>query len=269
MKRYLLYILVFFTITSCEELYDLEPAEETPDLIVVDGIITNEKTRHEIKISLPSASINVENEPVKGAIVFISNEDTTFLLSESNSKPGVYLTDSIRCYTGKNYQLSISYKGQSYLAITKMIPVSPFVPLTFAKKNSTENLYYALPYLGSEEPAMFEIIADWRHIGPMNENDTIMMARILYYNLKTIDVPEVFAAGQETVFFPAGTIITEKKYSLNDTHAAFLRSLLLESAWTGGNFDATHANLLTNLSDGAIGYFGACNVLVDTIYVTP
>ena len=90
-------------------------------------------------------------------------------------------------------------------------------------------------------------------------------ARLLYYTLPTIDVSEIFAPGIQTIYFPSGTYITEKKYSITREHAEYIRALLLESKWQGGLFDTEHANLPTNMSNGAIGFFGACGV--NTIYL--
>ena len=53
----------------------------------------------------------------------------------------------------------------------------------------------------------------------------------------------------------------QRKYSLSPQHEEFIRSLLVETQWHGGNFDIEEGNVHTNLSEGALGFFGACSVI--------
>jgi hypothetical protein len=92
---------------------------------------------------------------------------------------------------------------------------------------------------------------------------------MLFYTLPTLDVSEIFAPEMEKILFPGGTIITERRYSLTPGHAEFIRELMLETNWTGGLFSLANSNVMTNLSDGAIGYFGACSVTSLSLTVTP
>jgi hypothetical protein len=87
--------------------------------------------------------------------------------------------------------------------------------------------------------------------------------------LPTLDVSQIFSPEMEKVSFPAGTIINERRYSLTPEHAEFFRELLLETNWTGGLFSLSNANVITNLTEGAIGYFGVCSVTSLSLTVTP
>jgi len=111
------------------------------------------------------------------------------------------------------------------------------------------------------ESALYLIESDWTELTGF---DTIPPERkrtlSYFYTLNTVDANELFAPAKEAVYFPKGTKISMKKYSLTDEHAEFMRSMLFETEWTGGLFDANHANVKTNLSEGALGFFGACSV---------
>jgi hypothetical protein len=74
----------------------------------------------------------------------------------------------------------------------------------------------------------------------------------------------VFAPNSQNINFPMGTVLIQRRYSLTDEHATFIRSLLLETAWQGGLFNTASANITTNLSQGAVGFFGACGVVEKT-----
>jgi hypothetical protein len=56
---------------------------------------------------------------------------------------------------------------------------------------------------------------------------------------------------------------------LNPDHAEFIRSLLSETSWQGGVFSSVPSNVKTNLSDGAVGYFGVCDVETKFLTVIP
>ena len=119
------------------------------------------------------------------------------------------------------------------------------------------------------EDAMYELFFDWSKVNgydSLEYNDNHFLGYA--YTLKTIDINEIFAAKKENAIFPLGTIITEKKYSLTPEHAKFIRAMLSETEWNGNVFEASPANLPTNLSNGAIGFFGGCEVVVDTLVVT-
>jgi len=113
---------------------------------------------------------------------------------------------------------------------------------------------------------MYEVLLDWSHVAGYGAQGT---ARLLSFAFNTLDVGQVFPPEKEKVWFPAGTIVIVRKYSLTDEFAAYLRALAMETQWHGGYFDEASANLPTNLSAGAIGYFAASSVLADTLIVAP
>jgi hypothetical protein len=130
--------------------------------------------------------------------------------------------------------------------------------------NENDNKYHLtrvpFPY-NPTLSAMYEVQLDWSSVpGYENQNPDSCKAKVYYYTLPTLDVSELFAPGIEKVTFPAGTVIIERRYSLTDEHAAFLRAVLLETTWQGGYFNTASANIPTNLSTGAMGFFGACGV---------
>ena len=112
---------------------------------------------------------------------------------------------------------------------------------------------------------MYEILLDWSAVpGFEQQNPDSCKAVLYYYTLPTIEVSQVLAPTLEKVTFPKGTLITERRYSLTDEHAAYFRALLLETTWSGGFFNTASANVPTNLSTGALGFFGACGVTEKT-----
>ena len=233
------------------------------DVLIVDGLITNELKPHYVKLSKPSSQLNAPIMWVSGAQVSVSDGDTSYVFNETLDSAGLYLSDStFSAVIGKEYKLTILFNNKTYTALTSMVPVTPFESLTYReyddhvyKIDSISRTY------NSEDYAMWEIMIDWSHLPQFDTiiNDT-SKARLLYYTLPTIDINQMFSPVKENVYFPLGAIITERKYSLTYEHSLFIRSLMCETNWRGGYFDVAHANVITNLSEGAMGYFGACTV---------
>ncbi len=272
MKKLFIYI-VFFSLLSCQKQSDWEIKTQSVDAIIVDGTISSENRIQSIHITHPITSLNEFPVPVTGATVLINDGDSVYQLNEQSLNPGFYLSNSkFLGVEGRQYTLIINYNNKIFTAKSFMLPSVTFHPLSYAK-NENDELYHidkVNTSFNASQYAMWEIFLDWSFLPAyQNQNPTDCKARLLYYTLPTLDVSEVLAPQQQHITFPIGTIITEKRYSLNPEHAAYFRALLSETTWTGGLFDSSHANLPTNLSIGALGFFAACGVSSLSITVVP
>jgi hypothetical protein len=266
-------LFIFFTIQfiSCEMATSWEISPGINDFIVVNGQITNEKKEHIVTIYSPVDQLNKIPKPIYWASVSIFDGDSLYHLNNDYSNPGRYTTiNNFRAVINKTYTLFITLSGQNYFASTTMLPVSQFNPLKY-RYDETKQMFLVdsvTEAFNNNESAMYEIMINWAQV---QGYDTIPSesknAVLYYYTLSTLDVSEVFKPQREQVYFPAGTTIIERKYSLTKQQAKFIRSLLLETEWRGGLFDVTQGNITTNLSNGAVGYFGASSVLEKTIIV--
>ncbi|PCH67155.1 MAG: hypothetical protein COC01_06405 [Bacteroidetes bacterium] len=271
MKKHTLYILALVFLSSCEEKTDWELKSEDDNRIVVDGMITNERTAHIVRLSKPVSEMNEAASVVSGALVSIGDGDTTYSLIETPDSSGIYITDSsVIGVSGKQYKLTIFYNNNTDTATAEMVPVTPFTPLSYYL-NTNDSLYRigSINDVYDSEPSMWLVLMDWSHVKGYELLDySSNHAKLMAYTFSSIDVNQIFSPGKESISFPEGTIIVEKKFSLTEEHADFLRALVSETNWRGGFFDVSTANLPTNLSEGAIGYFGASTVIVDTIVVS-
>jgi len=264
MRKYIcmIFILIFFT--NCERKENWILDTQSTDLIVVDAIITSERKEHIICINHPVEKLNEEPLPVAGATVLINDEDSVYYLTEKPVNSGRYVTSPyFFCRLNKNYKLLINFEDKVYTAKTYMVAGDKFEILEY-EKNSFDNLYH-IKWVASQfdfkDPAMWEVLLDWSKApGYIQANPDTCRARLLFYTLPTVDVSQIFAPEIEKVYFPLGTIINQRRYSLNPEHAEFIRTLLSETSWQGGLFSSVPANIYTNLSEGAVGFFGACEV---------
>lgn len=273
MKQLFFSFLIFFLFVSCEKRTDWPLHTQNTNVIVVDGIITNQSQIHTVNINYPVSQLNEVPIPVTGAIVSIVMEDSTIILTEQPVNSGKYLTDSnFFGQTGKNYTLIINYENKVYTAKTYMVNGYSYLPnLEFVKNNENDLFYlkWDISQYNAQKASMWEILFDWSKVNGYTQQDPdSCKARLLFYTLPSLDVSEIFAPEVEKVYFPSGTIVNLRRFSLNPEHSEFIRSLLSETTWQGGIFSSTPANVNTNLSEGATGYFGACE-LVSIFQIVP
>jgi len=267
----ILFIFCAIQFISCEMATNWKISPDKNDFIVVNGQITNEKKEHIVTIYSPADQLNKIPKPISWGYVSIFDGDSLFYLNNDYSNPGRYKTNAnFRAVINKTYTLMINVSGQNYFASTTMLPVSQFNPLKY-KYDETKQMFLidsVTEAFNINESAMYEIMINWEQVQGYDTIPAELKNAVLYYyTLSTLDVSEVFKPQKEQVYFPAGTTIIERKYSLTKQQAKFIRSLLLETEWRGGLFDVTQGNITTNLSNGAVGYFGASSVLEKTITV--
>jgi len=257
-----LFVLLFFM--GCVKKTDWTFPDEAPVLMVVDGLLTDREEVQEIRLTRPVAGLNEIPEPVAGAVVVLSTDDSTWIMQEDSSESGSYLTPGVfRAQAGKTYTLQIFHEGSVFSAQAAMEAGRFFDELVYVK-NEGDDLYHiewVADAFSPTEPAMWEVLIDWSHLPAYATADSARChARLLFYTLPTLDVSEIFAPVVETTTFPVGSLITEVRYSLTTQHAAYVRELLLETTWQGSLFPTANANVSTNLSAGGAGYFGVCGV---------
>lgn len=257
---------------GCEKATETDYKNIPPDVIVVDGIITNEQKAQMVRLTHPVVNPNDTPLPVAGAVVMIYDADSVWNLSESPTNPGYYYSPVwFLPVVGRTYTLLINTDDKSLTAKAVMTKPFAFFKARYAKGNN--DLYHILPASNPYNPnraAMYKVNLDWSFLPSYREqNPEDCKAVVFYYTLPTLDVNEILAPTSETVWFPAGTHVVETRYSLSDEHAAFIRAMLLNTTWNGGLFDGDQASLPTNLNDGGVGFFGACGVATRTFFVLP
>ena len=258
---------------SCEEQTEWELDTNVPKVIVVEGVLTNERKAHEIRISRPMTDPNGIPQPVSGALVVIYEINPTGDFTAHRVRqiqPGRYITDTtLRAEFFKLYQLYILYQGQEYRGDSYMVRVDSLKPLKYQQIPGRE-FWYELILQESNNPSMVEINLNWGHLpGFRNLPREETRASIIYYTVKSIDVNKIFKPAKERVPFPVGTRAYRRQYSMNQWQEDFVRSLMAETEWRGGLFDVQPGNVRTNLSAGAVGYFSVSQVVADTTPIAP
>jgi hypothetical protein len=190
------------------------------------------------------------------------------LLNESS--PGIYRTvPTYRAVFNRAYYLVILHEGKEYSAGSFLVPVRPLEDLSYRQAPSNPG-WYTFNLRETQDPSMVEIWLDWSHLpGFRDQPVENTRARIVYYTVHSIDVNKMFRPDKQDVYFPVGTKVIRKKYSMNQFQEDFVRTLMAETEWRGGLFDVQPGNVQTNLSEGAVGYFSVSQALTDSLFFIP
>jgi hypothetical protein len=248
---------------SCEEEFDAPLSTKDTNLLIVEGILTNENKNHLVKLSLPYAQSNGESLPASGAAVYVFEDTTAIVLTEFPAASGHYYTPVRRAVFGKVYTLYIQYRGMEYFAQDSPTPVQPLPTLRY----SQEGMRYTLSLSPAEsDPNYIEHFITWENTSACSDGDSCK-GKVVFYDLKTIDVNEIYKPDKAPFYFPTQSLIIRRKYSLSPAYKTFLRSMLSETEWRGGVFDVQRSDVTTNLSKGARGFFAVCSIVSDTTVV--
>ena len=260
LRRVISILMLAFLGTSCEETVEVSLPFEDAELIAVEAIITNENINHWVRLSLPYQQINGRSVGVRGAVVTITDGTSTIALSELDS--GKYVTPKMRFVSGATYTLTINYNGKQYSATDKSVPVEPLNPFSVTKSDDGNRLNL---FNTGSQPNYIVYYIDWTTSAACTA--PACRAQLIHYDLKTVDSNEIFKPGKEDFFFPSPATVVRRKFSVSPAYRSYLRSMLSETEWRGSVFDIQRDNAATNLSDGAIGFFGVCTVLSDTVKI--
>lgn len=259
----ILTLLIFCGIFSCEEAVDRPIAAKDTGLLVVEGVITNERKNHNITLTLPYKTQNGVAPPATGALLKLSVDSISYHLTEFPQGSGKYYTPVMRAVTGKTYTLTIEYMGKRYTAKDGSVPVEPLNKLQYQKTGDQYSLLY---HPTGSTSNFIEYAISWKNTAACL-SDSTCEGKIVYYDLKTIDVNELFKPLKENFTFPPNSIVVRKKYSVSQAYKVFLRGMLSETEWRGSLFDIDRANVPTNLSQGAAGFFAVSTVVSDTTII--
>ncbi|MBP5502350.1 MAG: DUF4249 family protein [Bacteroidales bacterium] len=259
----------FLFFTDCVHKYDFYLDHPKDTTIVIEGMITNENKRQTISVSQMAGYADNHRQPISKAMVAVTaSNDSTYYYFEDTLNLGTYVSEyPFVGVSGNIYYLNVKVNGTTYTAESNMLPVSPPEKITFVRNvTGMMSIKHVAESFVADNPAMYRLDLDWSGVEGYKEYDPkLTKARLYYYSLTSVDVSQLFAPKTEKTEFPEGTMVIERKYSIDRDYELFLRSLLSETKWCGGYFDEAHGNLHTNITNGA-GFFAACTVAIDTVY---
>ena len=264
MKKYLFFLAaIALFASSCTERIDLDLNNQEFQRVVVDGWFTNQAKAHEVKITLTSDYFVNEAAPAaRGATVSITDGVNTFQLTEE--EPGIYRTEpTVAGEIGKTYTLNVEYEGESYTASHLLDTVSAIdsVDSKIAVDEFTgeiEEDYRALFLFTQELPGLGNHYM-WR-IWKNGELQTDTLREVQFVQDDLVDGNYIYNWEFEWLEADQGDVVYVEQHAISEEIFDGFLAVMLETDWRGGIFDSPPANVSTNMSGGALGFFVASGV---------
>jgi len=262
MKTILPILSLAFVLVSCEDIIEIDLDSIEPKL-VIEGCINDQDGPCSIKLSKTGDYFEPGIYPaVSGAVVSVTDEygfETEF----EESEPGLYSSESLEVFENRSYSLLVQSNGEEYMAegtIPHKVGIDSLsydIPPSFYEFDEG---YMLTCYLQDpvEYRNYYRLIV-YKKGDPKNSEGTKYI-----FNDDFMNGNMIFMPWEQEAFFPEDTVVVELQTLDKSTYDYYftLNSL------SGGMFAASNpANPETNLSNDALGYFGAYTVSSETIVI--
>ncbi len=279
MKKTFFIPIILLALASCTERIDIE-LDETYTRLVVFGNLTTDTTRHFVELSTTTSYYYNEAPPsVSGALVEISDDDgQQVLLTEV--APGKYATTAdYFALPGKEYTLRVELQEEInghriYTATSKVMPIYPIdsIGLIYQPDWGEKGFYEVTCYYQDPLTRDFYMFNIFKN-GDML-TDTISNRFITnddFYNgnyTNGIGVGYLDQANEREELKPGDTI-TFQACSITEDYFNFIWTLQQETGFSTPLFSGPPANVKSNVSNGAAGFFAAYGVAYSSTVFLP
>lgn len=296
-NRFILFFFLLIPVSGCIEEF-IPKTEETKELLVVEGLITNQNRSYKIKLSksMPLGRALVR-KPVRSAKVTITDDrNITATLKETD--PGVYSTDStkFRGIVGRKYALQIESTGFVYS--TDYIEMKPVPPIdsvywekVFIKQSDVPGLIEegCKIYLDTHDPSRkclfyrWEYEETWEYQIPYRvpngvcwrteRSEKIMIKNTSVYNQARVTKFPLSFITNETDRLKVKYSILVKQYSLNADEYRFWEKVQNVSENVGSLYDIIPMTIQGNIKcktrpeEIVLGYFSVSAVTEQRIFI--
>lgn len=256
---FLTLIATAYLFTSCQKVIQLDLGSSVP-LLVIQGNVYDVAGPYEIRIS-KTVNFDTPNiyPAVTNAIVTISdNKGNSEELSQSSA--GTYVTSTLRGMPGRTYNLTVNVDGKAYTASSYMregvhidsvyfrnaiFGRRKLVALKFNNPSGQEYFYRVIHFVNDKQADGFNVFSE----------NTSKVDTISYSFMATNSTPTV-----ANPLLVKGDIISVWLECVDKGVFEYFRTANSE-----GGQNASPANPVSNITNGALGYFSACSVSKDSI----
>jgi hypothetical protein len=244
---------------SCEDVIDVNLNSSSPS-IIIEGKITSEDKPAEVTVSRSVDYFSAGVVPkVSNAKVTITT-DNVYTEQLKQYDPGRYLGYQTVGFPGESFKLEVEVDGVTYSAKTTMpmLVVIDTLIVSYSEKTLGSEAGYEVYMNFTDPPAEenFYKIEVYRNGKLFPDEKTIRLRSDKYSDGKQVSVG-LNGFQSNGVRFAKNDRILVKLYSMDKMVYEHLKTLnaITESGF--GSSSSTPANPITNLSNGALGYFGA------------
>ena len=266
MKPVLIFFSLIILLTSCENVIEIDLDYMKPKL-VIEGVINDFDNQCMIKLSKTTDYFNQKTNPTVSDAVITLTENGGTTANFTEFEPGIYLGKSVRAKSNTNYTLNILSEGNKYIANVTIPQKVNIDSLTF--RYNSESIFYEVGYVVScyfSDPGEFR---NFYRLKTYNINDRTKAKNSKdLYNDDLFNGNRVELIWSYDVYQQLDTVVVEL-YSLDVQTYDYFKTLFPISGGAEMMSMTTPANPNTNISNGALGYFGAYTVSRDTIIIPP
>jgi hypothetical protein len=260
-------IMPLLTLHSCQKVINVDLNNAAPR-IVIEGLVNDRRGPYNVLISRSGSYFDQPVLPtVSGATVVITdNAGTIDTLKETFS--GVYMTLKTRGIPGRTYTLKVLADNMEYTGTSTILNHVVIDSLKLVKSdiqrfdfggNDPGKIHYEIHCFFKDPPEKnYYRVRVFR-------NDSVNTAAYRLYDDQYTNgqVTELRVSNAE-----AGSTYRIDLESLDKSTFGYYRTLA-DLIYTNPIFGSTPANPNTNLSNGALGFFGAYAVSSKNLYVSP
>lgn len=260
------FIILSCLLSGCQKVINIDLNEASPRM-VIEGLVTDHPGPYLVTISKSGSYFNEPVlPPVTGALVIITdNAGTTDTLKETSA--GMYVTSRLQGVPGRTYSLTVVYDNTEYTGSSTMHRHVEIDSLKL-KKSDSQGFGFGG---NNKDKVRVDIHCFFKDPDEKNfyrvksfTNDTTRVGNYRLYD-------DQYTNGEETDLrvgrTSAGETNRYELYSLDKSTYEYYRTLS-DLLHTNPIFGSTPANPVSNISNRALGYFGAAAISQKTILIT-
>jgi hypothetical protein len=297
-KSYLLVLVLPLLIQIGCTVQFIPETDEDKDLLVVEGMITDQNRKYSIKLSksLPLGKL-VFPKPLKGAKVTVSDEKGS-VFNFTEPQPGKYVSDStkFRGRVGGRYTLFIRSGNLTYTSQTmEMKPSPPIDSVYFERVMIAEPNYLGIKeegcqiYVDTYDPTTrclyyrWDFTETWEFRLPYNvpnrvcwktsPSDKIFIKNTSVYNQARVSKYPLMYITNRSDKLKVKYSILVNQYSLNESEYDYWEKLQNVSGNVGGLYDITPMAISSNINcnedrnETVLGYFSVSAISQQRIFI--
>jgi hypothetical protein len=277
-------VILLFLATACTEPFYIK-TDDSPPVMVIYGELTNEVKHQEVMVSRSSPYFDDEpNQGISGAQVIVrSSENEIYPFVENDTLPGLYYSrDTFGARTGLTYSLSVEVDFDEdgipdiYEASTTVLPLVAVDSLTiepvelFGHKNhilyihfndysSEEKNFYLFRVIYNDTLNYNKKLSDY-----MITDDGIFNGQQIKGNIGLFDdisewEKDTEKARENSTYLQTGDVLTTELSQIPEGFYHFINQCQREKSGENPMFGGPASNIVTNISNGGVGYFtGYC-----------
>ncbi|MBK0402791.1 DUF4249 domain-containing protein [Adhaeribacter sp. BT258] len=264
---YLFSAFLILLLSGCETVVDLELEQSEPRLSV-EAIVTDQQDLNYVKLAMSGPyGKNTETLPVRDAQVNLT-DNTGEKITFTHQENGLYKPAStFKGIANRLYTLTIIANGQTYTA-SSLLPEVPQVDTVGYRYVETKTD----PFSRKDGYYLSLAFQDAPEVNNYYKIDLIRNGKLLQKDASDILVTDdrlfngAHVMDEVNTTFSQGDEVTLNLLSLTKEACEYYRAISALQG-QGGLFGRNPANLPTNISNGAVGFFSASAVSGKTVQI--